>query len=124
MLIGSQPTLAMASVVVTVIVVIGSLLGIVSGYIGGWTDLVMQRVAEFALALSDLRLYPALAAVLPRNTDPITSSMLMAAILSVLRWAQLAREVRAKTLSNFTVDYIQAAESLRASRWRIVSRPI
>lgn len=119
MLRGAQPTLLMAGLVVSFIVVIGSFLGVLSGYVGGWVDMLIQRVAEFALSLPDLPLYLAVAAILPRTTDATTSFLLVAAILSALRWAQLAREVRSKTLSIKTVDYIQAAESLGASRFRI-----
>lgn len=121
MLKGSQPTLIMAGLVVTFIVVIGSFLGVLSGYVGGRVDMVIQRVAEFALSLPDLPLYLAVAAILPRTASPITSFLLVAGILSALRWAQLAREVRSKTLAIKTVDYIQAAESLGASRFRITT---
>jgi peptide/nickel transport system permease protein len=120
MLRGAQPTLAMAGVVVLFIVVIGTTLGVISGYVGGRTDMVIQRVAEFTLSLPDLPLYLAIAAILPRTTDPTTSFIILALVLSLLRWAQLAREVRAKTLSISTLDYVQAAESLGASRRRIV----
>ena len=121
MLKGSQPTLLMAVMVVTFIVTIGSFLGVLSGYIGGRVDMVIQRIAEFALSLPDLPLYLAVAAILPRTTDPVTSFLLVAGILSALRWAQLAREVRSKTLSIKTIDYIQAAESLGATRLRITA---
>ena len=120
MLRGAQPTLLMAGIVVLSIVVIGTTAGVISGYFGGRVDLVIQRTAEFALSLPDLPLYLAIAAILPRTTDPLSNFLLLAAILSALRWAQLAREVRAKTLSIKTLDYVQAAESLGASRLRIV----
>jgi peptide/nickel transport system permease protein len=120
MLRGAQPTLAMAGLVVLSIVVVGTTLGVVSGYFGGRIDMVIQRVAEFTLSLPDLPLYLAIAAILPQTTDPITNFMILALVLSLLRWAQLAREVRAKTLSISTLDYVQAAESLGASRARIV----
>lgn len=120
MLRGAQPTLAMAGLVVLSIVVVGTTVGVISGYVGGRVDMVIQRIAEFTLSLPDLPLYLAIAAILPRTTDPMTSFVILALVLSALRWAQLAREVRAKTLSISTLDYVQAAESLGASRMRIV----
>ena len=119
MLKGAQPTLTIAGIVVTAVVIVGSFLGVLSGYVGGWVDMAIQRLAEFALSLPDLPLYLAVAAVIPRTTDPVTNFLLVAGILSALRWAQIAREVRSKTLSIKAMDYIQAAESLGASRLRI-----
>ena len=49
---------------------------------------------------------------------------MICAILSTLRWAHLAREVRGKTLSIAQLDYVAAAEAVGAGRWRIVVRHI
>lgn len=124
LLAGSQLTLIMAGVVVMISVVVGTVLGILSGYFGGRIDEWMQRVTEFTLALPELPFYFALTAIIPRDTDPLTVFFMLAAILSALKWAQLSREVRGKTLALRNLDYVHAAEAVGARTPRIVLRHI
>lgn len=121
-LVGSRLTLIMAGLVVAVSITIGTLVGLVSGYFGGIVDLLLQRVTEFILALPELPFFLALVAIMPRNASPTTVFFLLAAILSLLKWAGLAREVRGKTLALSRVDYILSAEALGAGNARIILR--
>jgi peptide/nickel transport system permease protein len=124
LLVGSQLTIAIALIVVAVSVTFGSLIGVVSGYFGGLVDHWIQRGVEFALALPEVPFLFALVAIVPRNLTPIQLVLILCAILASLRWAQLAREVRGKTLAIGQLDYVAAAEAVGASRWRIVVRHI
>ncbi len=123
-LIRSQLTLIMAGLVVAIAVTIDTLFGIVSGYNGGTVDHWLQRGVEFILALPELPFYFALVAIIPRNAEPLHVFFMLAAILSLLKWAQLAREVRGKTLSISQLDYVTAAEAVGAGTPRIVMRHI
>ncbi|MCJ7874561.1 hypothetical protein [Phaeobacter sp. J2-8] len=87
-LIGARLTLAMAALVVTASVFIGTAIGLMSGFFSGWVDNVLQRITEFVLALPELPFYLALVAILPRNAGPYTVFFLLALILSLLKWAQ------------------------------------
>ncbi|KAB0677690.1 ABC transporter permease [Aureimonas leprariae] len=124
LLVGSRLTLLMAALVVTISVTVGTLVGILSGYLGGRGDEWIQRVVEFVLALPELPLYFALVVVIPRNTDALVVFFGLGLILSALRWAQLAREVRGKTLLVSRLDYIAAAEAIGASTPRILLKHI
>lgn len=124
LIVGSQLTLIMAGLVVTISIVIGTLVGIISGYIGGRADEWIQRVTELTLALPELPFYFALAAIVPRNMPPLNVFFLLACILAALKWAQLAREVRGKTLSISRLDYVTAAEAVGAGTPRIVLKHI
>ncbi|MBV9221133.1 MAG: ABC transporter permease [Methylobacteriaceae bacterium] len=124
LLVGSQLTMLMAAIVVSISVTIGALVGIVSGYFGGIADHWIQRGVEFILALPEIPFYFALVAIIPRNSDPFHVLLLLCAILSALRWAQLAREVRGKTLAIAHLDYVAAAEAVGAGAPRIVVRHI
>jgi peptide/nickel transport system permease protein len=121
---GSQLTMAIAMIVVAVSVTFGALIGVLSGYLGGLADHWIQRCVEFALALPEVPFYFALVAIIPRNLTPLQIVLIVCAILSSLRWAQLAREVRGKTLAISQLDYVAAAEAVGAGRWRIVVRHI
>ena len=121
---GSRLTLFMAVFVVGVAVLIGTVVGVVSGYARGAVDHWIQRVVEFVLALPELPFYFALVAIIPRNTTPLNVFLMLAAILACLKWAQLAREVRGKTLAVGGLDYVKAAEAVGARPRRIVFRHV
>ncbi|MCX5497713.1 ABC transporter permease [Kaistia dalseonensis] len=124
LLTGGKLTLLMAGFVVAVSVMIGTIVGIVSGYLGGSTDHWIQRCVEFILALPELPFYFALVAIIPRNADPFQVFLMLVGILACLKWAQLAREIRGKTMSIAQLDYITAAEAIGARTPRIVTKHI
>ena len=94
---------------VAVSFVLGSLLGGLSGYLGGRIDMVIQRVIEFLLAIPKIPLWMALAAALPPGWDPIKLYFGMTIILSLVGWTQIARVVRGKIISLREEDFVAAA---------------
>ncbi len=103
-------------------VVLGSVLGVASGYYGGWIDNALQRFTEFVAAFPNLPLWMALAALVPKTADSFTVFVLMACIFALLSWTTLAREVRSKVLSLRETDFILAAKEMGASDARIIFR--
>ena len=101
-------------------VVFGSVLGVASGYYGGWVDNVLQRFTEFVAAFPNLPLWMALAALVPKTADSFTVFVAMAFIFALLSWTTLAREVRGKVLSLRETDFILAAKEMGASDARII----
>jgi len=103
-------------------IAVGSVLGVVSGYYGGWVDTILQRFTEFVSAFPNLPLWMALAALVPKTADSFTVFVVMACIFALLSWTTLAREVRAKVLSLRQTDFIMAAKEMGASDTRIIFR--
>jgi peptide/nickel transport system permease protein len=103
-------------------ILVGSVLGIASGYYGGVTDNALQRFTEFVNAFPQLPLWMALAAVVPKTADALTIFVIMAFIFALLSWTSLAREVRGKVLSLRETDFIMAAKEMGASDARIIFR--
>ncbi len=103
-------------------IAVGSVLGVASGYYGGWVDNVMQRFTEFVSAFPNLPLWMALAALVPKTADSFTVFVVMACIFALLSWTTLAREVRAKVMSLRETDFILAAKEMGASDARIIFR--
>jgi peptide/nickel transport system permease protein len=101
-------------------VLFGSVLGVASGYYGGWIDNVLQRFTEFIAAFPNLPLWMALAALVPKTADSFTVFVAMAFIFALLSWTTLAREVRGKVLSLRETDFILAAKEMGASDARII----
>jgi peptide/nickel transport system permease protein len=100
----------------------GSVLGVASGYYGGWVDSVLQRFTEFVAAFPNLPLWMALAALVPKTADSFHVFVGMACIFALLSWTTLAREVRGKVLSLRETDFILAAKEMGASDARIIFR--
>jgi peptide/nickel transport system permease protein len=103
-------------------IVFGSVLGVTSGYYGGFIDSALQRFTEFVSAFPNLPLWMALAALVPKTADSFTVFIIMACIFALLSWTTLAREVRAKVLSLRQTDFIMAAKEMGASDARIIFR--
>ena len=124
MLVGTQITLLFALIAVGASLIIGLMIGISSGYFGGTYDLVAQRVTEFALSFPAYPLYFALVALLPRRADETVVFILFAAIIVLLNWASIAREIRGKTFLVRNLEFVKAARALGASRSRIMIQHI
>ena len=124
MLVGTQITLLFALIAVGASLIIGLMVGISSGYFGGTYDLVAQRVTEFALSFPAYPLYFALVALLPRRADETVVFILFAAIIVLLNWASIAREIRGKTFLVRNLEFVRAARALGASRSRIMIQHI
>jgi peptide/nickel transport system permease protein len=101
-------------------VVVGSVLGVVSGYYGGKLDELIQRFVEFVQSFPQLPLWMALAAVIPPTWDQMTIFITMSIIFALLSWTLLAREVRGKVLALRETDFILAAREMGASDARII----
>ncbi len=102
--------------------ILGMVLGAISGYYGGTTDILIQRLVEFVGAFPDIPLFMALAAAIPVEWSPILVYFMLTIILVFIRWGGLARQVRGLILSLREREYVLAAKSAGASDWRIMSR--
>jgi len=100
--------------------VLGVSLGTISGYYGGVTDIVVQRLTEFVAAFPDIPLFIALAAAIPVNWSPQMIYLILTLILVFIRWGGLARQVRGLILSLREREYVLAAKSAGATDRRIM----
>ena len=115
-------SLMLATAATLIIISIGSTVGIVSGYYGGWVDNLIQRFIEFVQAFPTLPLWMALAAVIPITWDQRLIFVTMSCIFALLGWTLLARELRGKVLALRETDYVMAAREMGASDRRIIFR--
>lgn len=117
---GSRVSLTVGLLGVALSVVIGSILGTASGYLGGAVDNLIQRFIELLMAVPTLPLWAAIAAALPREMPVVQRYFLITLVLSLVGWTGLARQVRGKVLAYRTLDYTLAARLAGASHWRII----
>ncbi|WP_426956698.1 ABC transporter permease [Muricoccus radiodurans] len=119
---GTQISMSIGLAGVVLSLVIGVLLGGISGYYGGRVDFAIQRLIEFVLSLPTIPIWLAMAAALPQNWPPTATYFMITLILSLIGWAQLARVVRGRFLSLRTEDFVMAARLDGASEKRIIFR--
>jgi peptide/nickel transport system permease protein len=103
-------------------IIFGVILGVISGYYRGTTDVIVQRITEFLSAFPDIPLFLALAAAIPPQWSPIAVYFMLTIILSFVRWGGLARQVRGLVLSLREREYVLAARSFGASDFEIMFR--
>ena len=115
---GARISVAVAVVALSVGGVIGTLLGVVSGYAGGWVDEVIMRIVDIKFAVPLILFALALAVILGPSFG------LLLGLLSFLIWGHFARQVRAEVLVIVTMDYVAAARSCGASPVQIMYRHI
>ncbi len=98
--------------------VIGTIIGLASGYIGGWFDLIMQRLIDIMQALPLLVMALLMAAALGPS---LVNTMIAIAIPLI---PQSARVIRANTLALREMPYVEASKAVGMSEWRIAVQHI
>lgn len=119
---GARISLSVGILSIVLILVVGLTLGGISGYVGGKTDLFIQRSIEIIESFPSLPLWLALGAVLPDTWNPLQIFVAITVILSLFGWTGLARVTRGKLLALREEDYASAAYLLGASHPRIIFR--
>ncbi len=97
---------------------VGTLLGIVSGYLGGWVDQVVMRITDTWLALPALTFAIFLAAIVGPSMWNIVI------ILGAVYWTRYARVIRGEVLSLKEREYVRLAIVAGCSKWTIMHRHI
>jgi peptide/nickel transport system permease protein len=121
LMFGTRVSMTVGLVAVFFSIVLGVLLGGVSGYFGGTTDNVIQRIIEILQSLPTIPIWLAMTAALPRDWPPTRVFFAITIILALIGWTTLAREVRGRFLSLREEDFVLAAELSGASRYRVIT---
>jgi peptide/nickel transport system permease protein len=114
LLTGAQVSLLVVVLVTTITASVGVMLGLVSGYYGGWVDRTLMQITDVFLAFPGILLAIAFAAVLGAGL----SNLILA--LCITSWVGYARLTRAQVLALRQRQHVMAAESLGASTLRIM----
>lgn len=115
---GATVSLQVVVFAIGLALVVGSVLGLISGWLGGGWDALIMRVMDAFLAFPLLVLALSIVAVL----GPDLMNAMFA--IAITKMPGFARLVRAEVLSLREVDYVVAAQAAGASPWRILSRHI
>ena len=109
---GAQITIPYSLLVVALAVLIGSVVGVIAGYFGGWVDEVLMRVVDLVFAFPSIILAMAIAAAL----GPSIGNAVVAVV--VVSWPAYARVVRSLVIGAMHSDFVLAARLLGPSSLR------
>ncbi|KAA3661059.1 MAG: ABC transporter permease, partial [Chloroflexi bacterium] len=119
---GTRVSLSIGLVAVMFSTVLGIFLGGISGYFGGWIDMVIQRAIEILQSLPPIPIWLALTAAMPRTWSVEQTYFAITIILSLIAWTTLGREVRGRFLALREEDFVVAAKLSGCSQMRIIFR--
>ena len=107
-------------------VVLGTIIGIIAGTTGGWVDWLLSRVIEFVLSFPQTLILIALSTIVidliraGTHVSRTPASMIfMIVVMGFFGWPNFARIIRGQVLSLREREFVEAARSLGAGRWRI-----
>jgi len=121
---GTRISMSIGLVGVAISLLLGVVLGAVSGFYGGWVDMAIQRLVEVVSAMPTIPLWLGLAAAIPLTWSPLHVYFVITLIVSLLGWTSLAREVRGRFLSLRGEDFVTAARLDGSSERRLIFRHI
>jgi len=127
LLMGGRISLAVGISAMAVSLTLGTLIGAIAGYFGGWLDIVLMRITDLFLALPQL---PLVLLVVYLFRDPVTRAtspetgifILVVGLIGLLNWMSVARLVRGNLLKLREMEFVQAAIALGASPAQIIGR--
>lgn len=113
-LVGLQNALMISVVTVLLMFVIGSIIGIIAGYFGGWVDVVLMRITDAQLSI------PLIILAITILTVARPTPMAVILVLALSGWPVYARVTRSVTLSERRREYVRGAKILGASDLRVM----
>ena len=115
---GIRISLSIVIVAGAISAIVGTAAGVIAGYLGGWVDTVIMRLADIQLAIPFILLILLVVAVV----GPSFTNLIL--VLGITGWAIYARVARARTLEVRELEYIEAARALALPTSRILARHV
>lgn len=114
LVMGTRSALAVGLTAAICVVAIGTLVGLVAGYFGGWIDNLLMRLADIALGIPFLPFVIVLASFMGAAQSNVVLG------IALLLWPNSARVIRSQVMSLRERAFIEAARVTGAGKWRIL----
>jgi len=114
LVLGARPSLLVGITAALAVATLGSMVGLVAGYLGGWIDRALMRLADLVLGLPFLPFVIVLVALAGASLQHIVLAV------ALLLWPNAARVIRSQVLTLSQRQFVEAARVTAASEWRIM----
>jgi peptide/nickel transport system permease protein len=111
---GARPALLVGFSAALFVVLIGTIVGLIAGYFGGWVDSLLMRITDVAFGIPFVPFVIVLVAFLRPSIWNIVAAM------ALLLWRDTARVIRSQVLTLRERSFVQAAKVSGAGSWRII----
>lgn len=118
-LFGARASVLVGLLTTTFVVLLGTAVGAIAGYYGGWTDTILSRITDIFFAVPFV-----LAAIVILSIVPSRSPLAVALVLASFGWTTIARITRGAVLSVKNNEFVTAAKALGMSRAAILWRHV
>jgi oligopeptide transport system permease protein len=116
---GARASVSVGVLTTTITVLIGGTIGALAGFFGGWLDAVLARITDIFFSVPLL-----LGAITTMQAFPDKTVWVVALVLAVFGWPQVARIMRGSVISVRNAEYVTAATALGASRMKVLLRHV
>lgn len=127
-LYGSRISLSVGFVSVALAMIIGVIVGLLSGYFGGWIDTVFMRIADVMLSFPTILVALLVSGIvrgaLPREAHDSAALVVLVFAITITTWVQYARTVRGSTMVERDREYVLAARLVGRRSPAIIFRHI
>jgi peptide/nickel transport system permease protein len=113
-------SLTIGLIAVVISIALGVVMGGLSGFYGGWVDMVIQRIMELLYSIPTIPLWMGLAAAVPDHWSILRIYFAITLIIALIGWTELARVVRGRLLALREEDFVMAANLAGASQFRVI----
>ncbi|MEO7124714.1 MAG: ABC transporter permease [Nakamurella sp.] len=126
LILGAQTSMLIGFVAAMVSSVIGTAVGIVAGFSGGWVDRGLTLLDDWFLVLPLVPVTVLAASLLGSKATnlPLGQTMVLIIVIGAFGWAGTSRIVRAEVMSLKSRGFVERSRALGASHWRIMTRDI
>jgi peptide/nickel transport system permease protein len=118
---GARTSLLVGVAATAVAITLGVLVGVTSGFLGGWYDKIASRVVDVLFGFPGLVFMIALGAIAPAS---FPKPVLIVLVIGFFGWPSIARVVRGQTLSLRQRNFVQASTAMGSSNWHVVRTQI
>lgn len=134
-MMGSRVSLTVGLVASCIVLIIGSFYGAVSGFLGGWVDMIMMRIVDMIYTVPDILIIILLSVVFEQPLKALAQKpgfhwiqligvnlISIFVVFALLYWVSMARIVRSQILILKEQEYVTAARALGASKGYIIKK--
>ncbi|WP_066523071.1 ABC transporter permease [Curtobacterium ammoniigenes] len=114
---GARTSLGIGVAATILSIVIGVLVGVSTGFLGGWYDRILSRVVDVLFGFPSLIFMIALTAIVPRT---FPAPILVVLVIGFFGWPSVARVIRGQTLSLRERNFVVASTAMGAGAWHVM----